>query len=58
MVPVRVGEDERIFETLFANEPIAEHPDAGTGIDNDDSIVFRPYFQAGGAPAVFQVFLA
>jgi hypothetical protein len=32
---------------------ISQPPDAGTGIDNDDIIIFRPYFHTGRIAAVF-----
>jgi hypothetical protein len=53
VVPMGMGKNKCILKAILGNQPIAEPPGAGTGIDDDDLIIFRSNFQTGCITSVF-----
>jgi len=53
MVPVGMGKQKMIGGAIFRDHLIAQPPDAGAGVHNDQIIACRADFNARGIPAVF-----
>lgn len=55
MIPVGMGEKHRVLIASLGDETVSQPPDAGSGIDDDDIVIFCPYLKACGITPVNQI---
>src|SRR5512137_944670 len=58
MIPVGMGEDEVVITKTLSQQILAQSPDPGPCIDDDDAAVLCADLDAGRVSAVLDVFLA